>query len=79
MIIKILNNVNEKHIYLGKIYRPPRENYYTEAMETFINELNNFIRSVDKSKSVTILHGDFNIDLLNSETKLLLNISWKMC
>ena len=69
MIIKILNNVNEKHIYLGNIYRPPRENYNTEAMETFINELNNFIRSVDKSKSVIILHGDFNIDLLKLRNK----------
>ena len=55
---------NNKNIILGNIYRPPKQNNNNTNIETFINQLSPIIHQFGRSRSNTIIAGDFNIDLL---------------
>ena len=64
LIIKIVNDNNNKDVYLCNIYRPPRDNYSKESILKFMRDLNRLIEPFKQSNSYILLIGDFNIDLL---------------
>ncbi len=51
-----------KPLYIGNIYRPPKENL--EFYNQFIEEFALILVNLDKNNKDVILAGDFNIDLL---------------
>ena len=67
-----LNNRNGKTIVLGNVYRPPkcttdemlRHFINDEMLRHFINEIDRVLVEINKTKSVVMLAGDFNINLL---------------
>ena len=61
LFIEIISTTS-KNIILGNIYRPPSGNF-----EIFENKLNEILANVDKTKKISYLTGDFNIDLLKSD------------
>ena len=61
LFIEIISTTG-KNIILGNIYRPPSGNF-----EMFENKLNEILSEVDKTKKITYLMGDFNIDLLKTD------------
>ena len=63
MFVKILN-ANGRNIYLGNIYRPPRNNNSELSIQTFLDYLNPSLENFNKLHSDVILVGDFNINLL---------------
>ena len=62
--VKIINNGNGKNIIITNIYRPPLTNLNNETIYTFTDELSILFNDLNKSNSINILLGDFNIDLL---------------
>ena len=52
-----------KNIIIGVIYRPPNN-----KIEVFQDAINEFLSKVDKENKICYLMGDFNIDLLKSES-----------
>ena len=62
LFIKICNNINSKHVYLGNIYRPPKDHYSRANIQQFIDEFSPILSELNKSKSTS--SGDFNLDLL---------------
>jgi endonuclease/exonuclease/phosphatase family metal-dependent hydrolase len=52
-----------KNIVIGVIYRPPNA-----KMETFQNAINKILEKIEKENKICYLMGDFNIDLLKSES-----------
>ena len=57
-----INSTTGKNNILSNIYRPPSGNF-----EIFENKLNDILSEVDKTKKITHLMGDFNIDLLKTD------------
>ena len=55
-------NVGNKKMILGNVYRPPRDT--NENYNQFINEFVPILSDFGKSKSDVIIAGDYNIDLL---------------
>ncbi len=56
-----------KPIYIGNIYRPPKEN--VEFYNEFINEFSPILESFEMNNKEVIITGDFNIDLLKVNDK----------
>jgi exonuclease III len=54
---------NGKNIIVGVIYRPPNN-----KIETFENAMNQILSKLGKENKICYLMGDFNIDLLKSES-----------
>ncbi len=54
-----------KPLYIGNIYRPPKENL--EFYNQFIEELAPILVNLDKNNKDVILAGDFNIEHIISE------------
>jgi hypothetical protein len=52
-----------KNIIVGTIYRPPNK-----KVEVFENAMNVLLLKIDKENKICYLMGDFNIDLLKSES-----------
>ena len=52
-----------KNIIIGVVYRPPNK-----KLEIFQNEINKIIGKMEKENKISYLMGDFNIDLLKSES-----------
>ena len=52
-----------KNIIIGVIYRPPNNKF-----EIFENAMNELLNKIDRENKICYLMGDFNIDLLQSET-----------
>ena len=52
-----------KPVNIMNIYKPPG-NYTNQNIETFLNEISPTLNKLSKSKSESIVVGDFNIDLL---------------
>ena len=71
LFIKISNNMGNKNIILGNIYRPPRENLSNENIQLFINELTPVLADLNKFASDIVLACDYNIDLLKMQERLL--------
>jgi hypothetical protein len=62
MFIEI-SNPNSKNLIIGVIYRPPNN-----KIESFENAINNILSKIGKENKIFYLMGDFNTDLLKSET-----------
>ena len=62
LFIEIITTIG-KNIIVGTLYRPPNGKF-----EIFETNLNKILSKVDKSNKVTYFMGDFNIDLLKSES-----------
>ena len=45
-------------------YRPPRGNITDDNLLPFVEDINNILSELNKSKSIIALLGDFNINLL---------------
>ena len=69
LFIDIKIPVNNFHIILGNIYKPPKDNNNNANIEAFITELSPKILHLHKTKSDVILVGDFNINLLQIKTR----------
>ena len=69
LFVKILNDSN-KDLYVGNLYRPPRENNSEIAVQAFIDDLNPVISNMINSHSMVALVGDYNIDLLKYHEKI---------
>ena len=52
-----------KNIIIGVIYRPPNN-----KLDEFENNINQILSKIDKENKICYLMGDFNIDLLKSES-----------
>jgi exonuclease III len=52
-----------KNIIIGVIYRPPNN-----KMDEFEDKINQILSKIDKENKICYLMGDFNIDLLKSES-----------
>ena len=52
-----------KNIIIAVIYRPPNN-----KIEIFENPMNDLLNKIDRENKICYLMGDFNIDLLQSET-----------
>jgi hypothetical protein len=52
-----------KNIIIGVVYRPPNNNF-----DTFKNTINEMLEKIDKENELSYLMGDYNIDLLKSES-----------
>ena len=72
MVIRILNKNNNKDIYLCNIYRPTKGNITNEILATFIEEITTLLLDLKRSRSVIIVLGDFNIDLLQINDKVII-------
>ena len=53
---------------MGIIYRPPNNKY-----DLFENAINEILSKIDKENKICYLMGDFNIDLLKSESCVFAN------
>ena len=62
IFIEIITAVG-KNIIVGLIYRPPNN-----KIDLFENNVNNILGKIDKENKICYLMGDFNIDLLKSES-----------
>ena len=61
LFIEIISTTS-KNIIIGNIYRPLSGHF-----EIFENKLNEILANVDKTKKISYLTGDFNIDLVKSD------------
>ena len=62
--IEIQSNLHHNRI-CGVIYRHPKSN-----LKTFMNSLNNVMDKINRENKYCIIMGDFNVNLLNSESHL---------
>ena len=62
LFVEIITTVGKK-IVVGTIYRPPKGKF-----EIFETNLSKILTKIDKSKKITYLMGDFNIDLLKTDS-----------
>ena len=60
-----------KKIIIGNLYRPPRD--INNNYQTFINEFNTMLTSLDRSNSEIILAGDCNNNLLKIHDRPIFN------
>ncbi len=58
-----------KPLYIGNIYRPPKQNL--EFYNQFIEEFAPILVNLKKNNKEVISAGDFNIDLLKINEKIL--------
>ena len=54
------------------IYQPPKENITNEILATFIEEINTLLSDLNRFRSVINVLGDFNIDLLQINDKVII-------
>ena len=62
VFVEIITTVG-KNIIIGVIYRPPNNHF-----DSFETEMNQILGQIDKENKLCYLMGDFNIDLLKSES-----------
>ena len=73
LVIKILSNNNiSKNIFICNTYRPPKDNLTYENMNKYADELNLMLSDFNRTGSIILLLGDFNIDLLKLNDKILI-------
>ena len=63
----VINEVTDKKLILGNIYRPPKD--LNQNYHTFINEFRETLDYLHNQKSEIIIAGDYNIDLLRLKEK----------
>ena len=72
-IIDIPATSHNKHIILINIYKPPKDNNNNKNIDTFISEISAVLHTLSNSKANIIITGDFNIDLLKINNRLVFN------
>ena len=65
------DNLHNKKIIIGCIYRPPRDNM--NNYKSFIDDMNIILSGFQNNNSEVIIAGDFNIDLLKLNDKSIVN------
>ena len=65
-----------KPLYIGNIYRPPKENL--EFYDQFINEFTPILEKLERNNKDVILSGDFNIDLLKINERNIISEYFNM-
>ena len=70
LFIDVFNEHINKKITIGNIYRPPKFNNSNPTIEDFMLELNPVIDKLSNENSYAIFTGDFNINLLEINTRL---------
>jgi exonuclease III len=58
-----INKTTGKNIIIGLVYRPPNNKF-----EIFENAINTILYKVERENKICYLAGDYNIDLLKSES-----------
>ena len=51
------------------MYKPPKDNYKIETINTFTAEIENVIHELDRRNSAILIAGDYNINLLNLDVR----------
>ena len=69
LFMNITNEDMSYKVTIGNIYRPPKNNNDYRNVSTFLEEIHPVIDQLDKEKSLLILGGDFNINLLEINRK----------
>ena len=69
LFIELPTSKQNKHIILGNIYKPPKENNNNSNIESFISELSPKLHNLARSKANIMIAGDFNINLLQLKSR----------
>ena len=69
LFIELPTSKQNKHIILGNIYKPPKENNNNSNIESFICELSPKLHNLARSKAHIIIAGDFNIKILQLKSR----------
>ena len=70
LFIDVFHENTSKKITFGNIYRPPKYKNSNPIMENFIQQINPIISKLSKEHSRAIFTGDFNINLLEMNTRI---------
>ena len=70
LFIDVFHENTNKKITIGNIYRPPKNNNSNPTIENFIQQINPIISNLSKENSHAIFTGDFNINLLEMNTRI---------
>ena len=65
LFVSIKATGHNKDVIVGNIYKPPKDNYNIENINTFTTEIENVIHELDRRNSEILIAGDYNINLLN--------------
>ena len=57
-------------ITIGNVYRPPRDNYSNSSLNQFLRPVTEIVKTLTKENSLLQFCGDYNINLLQNETRL---------
>ena len=71
LFIDVFHENTNKKITIGNIYRPPKNNNSNPTIENFIQQINPIISNLSKENSHAIFTGDFNINLLEMNTRIM--------
>ena len=69
LFVDIFESQHNKHIFLGNIYKPPKDNTNVN-IKTFTEEITSVIQMLSRTKASTLITGDFNIDLLKVNERI---------
>ena len=58
-----------KDVIVGNIYKPHKDNYDIENINTFTTEIENVIHELDRRNSEILIAGDYNINVLNLDIR----------
>ena len=70
LVIDVFHETFSSKITIANIYRPPKFNNNNQTLTNFINEIGPLITSLSKQKSHTLISGDFNINLLDIDSRI---------
>lgn len=65
-IIQISCNLNKINVNITALYRPPSTN-----LERFLLDMNGYLENLNYSKTINVLVGDVNINLLDNDNQLV--------
>ena len=69
LFVSIKGTGHNKDVIVGNIYKPPKDNYNIENINTFTTEIENVIHELDSRNSEIIIAGDYNMNLLNLDVR----------
>ena len=69
LFMDVTNEDIRYKVTIGNIYRPPKSNNDYRNVSIFLEEIHPVIDKLDKEKSILVLGGDFNINLLEINKK----------
>ena len=64
LFVKITDKLSKKELFVGNIYKPPRNNNNNENIDAFINEIDPILSEISKTNCEAYIVGDYNINLL---------------